>query len=172
MIDAGFVQLMARYNAWQNDSLVTAASTLSDAARREDRGAFFKSIHGTLNHVLWADQLWFSRLGDGPAPTVNSIGESQAAIDDWDALVGARAEMDTALLDWSARLTPDVVTGDLSWLSGAVGRTVTKPRSVLIVHMFNHGTHHRGQIHAMLTAAGAVPDDTDLPFLPARFEER
>jgi uncharacterized damage-inducible protein DinB len=60
--------------------------------------------------------------------------------------------------------------GDLGWFSGAMGREVTKPKALLVLHMFNHQTHHRGQIHAMLTTAGARPGDTDIPFMPARFD--
>ena len=60
MVDPAFVQTMARYNAWQNDSLIAAADGLGDEERRRDRGAFFKSIHGTFNHILWADEVWLT----------------------------------------------------------------------------------------------------------------
>ena len=64
MIDATYVRAMARYNRWQNDNLYSVADSLSDEARRKDRGAFFKSIHATLNHLLWADNMWMSRLSE------------------------------------------------------------------------------------------------------------
>src|SRR5262245_63958924 len=68
MIDLGYVQCMARYNRWQNENLYGAADMLSDAERRRDRGAFFGSIHATLNHLLWADRIWMSRLAGTPSP--------------------------------------------------------------------------------------------------------
>ena len=70
MIDRTYIRTMARYNHWQNESLYAAADTLPDEARRQDRGAFFKSIHATLNHLLWADNIWLSRLSDLPEPAV------------------------------------------------------------------------------------------------------
>ena len=68
MIDVHYVQCMARYNRWQNENLYGAADTLSDVERRRDRGAFFGSIHATLNHLLWADRIWMSRLAGTPPP--------------------------------------------------------------------------------------------------------
>ena len=70
MVDPAFVQTMARYNAWQNRSLMAAADGLTDEARKLDRGAFFKSIHGTFNHVLWGDETWLSRLAGSVKPSV------------------------------------------------------------------------------------------------------
>ena len=97
MIDAGYVRTMARYNAWQNESLLTAASTLDDAARRQDRGAFFKSIHGTLCHLLWADQMWLSRFAGTPKPTLR-IHESGNLIAEWTDLVAQRRAFDSTII--------------------------------------------------------------------------
>ena len=68
MILSEYVRLMARYNSWQNGSLYRAADALSDAARREDRGAFFGSIHGTLSHILWGDRMWMNRFAGTERP--------------------------------------------------------------------------------------------------------
>lgn len=165
MLTPDYVKMMARYNAWQNESLLAAADTLDDAARRLDRGAFFGSVHGTLCHILWADRLWLSRFGRGEAPQ-QSIAQSVFLIADWPALCAARRAMDALIADWAGGLTPADLEGDLGWYSGAMGRDMARPRALLVVHVFNHATHHRGQVHAMLTAAGARPDDTDLPFMP------
>ena len=165
MITPGFVQTMARYNAWQNRSLYRAADGLDEAARRLDRGAFFGSIHGTLGHILWGDSIWMSRFDSWDAPAMG-IPDSAAAYPDWDALKAARLDADARILDWAERVQPDSLTGDMTWVSGALGREITKPRALLVTHMFNHQTHHRGQVHAMLTAAGARPEATDLPFMP------
>ena len=70
MIDRAYVQRMARYNRWQNENLYGVANTLSDAERRQERGAWFGSIHKTLNHILWGDKSWMSRFTDLPRPTV------------------------------------------------------------------------------------------------------
>ncbi|MEM6627378.1 MAG: DinB family protein [Pseudomonadota bacterium] len=169
MITPGYIQKMARYNRWQNDSIYAAADSLSDGDRRLDRGGFFKSVHATLSHIRWADQIWMSRLGGWDAPDVG-IKDSVSAYDDWTALKAARVEADANLIEWSNDVSQPEIEGDLSWYSGAVGRDLTRPRWVCILQVFNHQTHHRGQVHAMLTAAGAKPDDTDLPFMPEAYE--
>jgi uncharacterized damage-inducible protein DinB len=162
MIDADYVRTLARYAAWQNESLIAAAASLSAEARRADRGAFFGSIEATLNHVLWADRIWMHRLAGHPKPHRRSIGDSIYETDTWEAYVAARRATDAAVADWAAALEDAAVAGDLVWYSGAAGREIAKPRGFVVVHVFNHQTHHRGQVHAMLTAAGARPDDTDL----------
>ena len=161
MIDIEYLKTMARYNRWQNDSLYGAADRLDDAARRLDRGAFFGSIHGTLCHILWADQIWMHRFSGSPKPSMSNA-ESHHMIEDWQDLKQARTAMDQMIQEWSDGLDPAWLAGDLSWYSGAVKRDMTESKALLVTHMFNHQTHHRGQVHAMLTAAGVRPDDTDL----------
>lgn len=165
MITPDFVRTMARYGAWQNENLAAAADPLEDAERRRDRGAFFGSIFGTFNHLLWGDRMWMSRFSDLAPPAVG-IGESPRLTDDWAVYRAARIETDAAIATWAEGVREADVTGDLTWFSGAVGRELTRPRGLIITHFFNHGAHHRGQIHAMLTAAGARPGDTDLMLLP------
>ena len=167
MITPGYVQRMARYNRWQNENLYGAADQLSDEARRLDRGSFFQSIHATLSHILWADQIWMSRLSDWDAPTAPS--REVPLYDDWEDLKARRVSADQVFRDWSDTLTQADVDGDLEWYSGTLGRGMTSPRGVCIMQVFNHQTHHRGQVHAMLTAAGAKPDDTDIPFMPEAY---
>lgn len=166
MITPDYTRTLAAYNRWQNGNLFGAAGTLDDAARRADRGAFFRSIHGTLNHLLWADGMWMSRLAGLPRPRARSIAESVDECATWDELTAARADLDAAMVAWAESLTAEDMAGTLSWYSKATGREITKSRRLLSVHLFNHQTHHRGQVHAMLTAAGARPGDTDLPFMP------
>jgi uncharacterized damage-inducible protein DinB len=155
---------MARYNAWQNRSLYREAGRLSDAQRREDRGAFFRSIHGTLGHLLWGDTMWMSRFDGWEKPPVGPA-EGERWLD-WEGLAAARLAADERIAAWAARLTEGDLAGDLTWHSGVLKRDMTRPRWVLVVHMFNHQTHHRGQAHALLTGFGARPDDTDLGFMP------
>lgn len=165
MIDTDYVVTMARYNRWQNESLYGAAATLDDAARRMDRGAFFGSIHGTLCHLLWGDRMWMHRFAGTPKPETGIPG-SPELIEDWGRLCAERRDFDGVILDWATALDPDWLAGDMTWVSAAGNRQFTMPRALLVTHMFNHQTHHRGQVHAMLTAAGAKPDDTDLIFMP------
>lgn len=167
MIDTAYAVIMARYNAWQNENLYGAAATLSDAARRQDRGAFFGSIHGTFCHLLWGDRMWLHRFAGMPKPDVPG-SESSRMIEDWDELVAERRATDAVIGDWAARLSPEWLAGDLTWVSGISRRELTRPRAQLVVHFFNHQTHHRGQVHAMLTGAGVKPGDTDLVLVDMR----
>ncbi|MGI9412295.1 MAG: DinB family protein [Hyphomicrobiales bacterium] len=166
MITTAYVRTMAAYNSWQNGSIYRAADGLSDQQRRADRGAFFGSIHGTLNHLLWADRIWLSRIAGLEGPSAPDIASSVGEIDDWSRLKEARARLDRSIADWAATLAAEDLDGDLTWYSGAAGREITKPLGLLLTHLFNHQTHHRGQVHALLTGFGAKPDDTDLPFMP------
>ena len=161
MISLQFVRTMARYNRWQNRSLYTAADTLSPEERRKDRGAFFASIEGTLNHLLWGDGVWMHRFAGTPKPA-GGIAESTRRLPEWDMLKRERVAVDEAIVIWSDGVSEEWLAGDMTWYSGAAGREVSKPNAFLVAHLFNHQTHHRGQVHAMLTAAGAKPDDTDL----------
>ncbi len=166
MISPGYVQTLARYNHWQNRSIYAAAGALQDAERKEPRGAFFGSIHGTLNHLLWADRIWMHRLAGWPAPEPKGIAQSVDYFQDWVMLECERLASDDALVDWAERLTPAHLEGDLTWYSGAAGRELTRPRWLLVTHLFNHQTHHRGQVHCLLTQLGTRPEPTDLPFRP------
>ena len=165
MIDRAYVQRMARYNRWQNENLYGVADTLSDDERRKERGAWFGSIHKTLSHLLWADRIWMSRFADWPKQTVGIPG-SVSLFPDWDNLKAERKDSDAKLIDWADTLDAAWIEGDLTWLSGAINREVSKPRWQLLLHFFNHQTHHRGQVHAMLTQAGGRPHDTDLFIMP------
>ena len=164
MIDKPYVQLMARYNEWQNANLYGAADKLGDDERKRERGAFFGSIHATLDHLLWGDQIWMSRFAGTPKPKASSIPDSVGMYEAWGDLKRERTAFDQVIIEWADRLDPAGLAGDLTWFSGAVGRELTNPRWLLVTHMFNHQTHHRGQVHCMLTQAGVRPGSTDLPF--------
>ncbi len=161
MITPAFARTMALYNAEMNRRLYAAASRLSDAERRAPRGAFWGSILGTLNHLLWGDRMWMSRFDNWPKPTL-AIKQSAQLFDDFSALAAARIEADAAIALWAQKLDEAWLAEDLVWWSGAAGREVRAPRRLTVAHFFNHQTHHRGQVHAMLTAAGEETGDTDL----------
>lgn len=168
MPDKHHVLTMARYNMWQNQSQLHAASSLDDAALEQDRGAFFGSIRRTLSHLFWADQLWLSRFAQTPPPTVGGR-DSVNFVKDWNRFPQERLAMDRNILNWAHSVAPDWFEGSLKWTSVMLNGEQVTPRRTLVLGFFNHQTHHRGQIHAMLTAAGARPEDTDIIFMPERF---
>jgi uncharacterized damage-inducible protein DinB len=161
----GLCATMARYNGWQNANLYGAAEGLADDERRRDRGAFFGSIHGTLAHLLWGDTVWMSRFDGWEKPAVG-LRDSAGFEPDWDRLRDRRKEADARIIDWGRRVDPVWLASEASWYSAALGREVTRNAGLCVAHFFNHQTHHRGQVHAMLTAAGARPGDTDLFAMP------
>ncbi len=169
MISVAYVQTMARYNAWQNEGLIALLQDMPDDALRRDQGAFFGSIFGTLNHLLWGDRIWMSRFTDKAAPG-GSIADSPTLTPTLAAWKADRERLDQRILDWSETLQPADLRNTLSFYSGVLGRDVERPMAPLIMHFFNHQAHHRGQVHAMLTAAGQSPRDTDLFILLAEAE--
>ncbi len=164
MITPDYVRTMAAYNAEMNRRVHAAAGRLTPVERRAERGAFWDSIQATLSHLLWADRLWMARFGVGVAPDV-PLRESGLWVTDFALLSALRIEEDAAISAWAARVTPEELTGELTWWSGSVGREMTKSKALCVMQLFNHQTHHRGQVHAMLTAAGETTGDTDLPFV-------
>ena len=161
MITAEYVRTMAAYNRAMNQRLYDAAARLSDTERRQDRGAFWSSIHGTFNHLLWGDRMWMSRFASWPTPELG-LKQSAELVQDFDTLRADREAADRDICAWADQVSDDWMTGDLSWFSGLAGREVSAPRASMVLHMFNHQTHHRGQAHAMLTAAGQQTGDTDI----------
>ena len=161
MITPAYVRTMAAYNAEMNRRLYEAANRLSEAERRRDRGAFWHSIHGTLGHILWGDTQWMSRFDDWPKPAVGQR-QSDHFVEDWTALRAARQTADDDIARWADKVDDAWLDIDMTWFSGSAGREVTAPKRLLVAHFFNHQTHHRGQAHALVTAAGETTDDTDL----------
>lgn len=160
-----FVRTMAAYNREMNRRLYAAAGRLPAAERRRERGAFWGSIHGTFSHLLWADQIWMSRF-DGWAPPVVPSKQSADLIADFAALSAEREAADAKIEAWANRIDEAWLAADQVWFSGAAGRELSMPRGLLMMHLFNHQTHHRGQAHAMLTAADETTGDTDLFLIP------
>ena len=136
--------------------------------RKEMRGAFFGSIHGTLNHLLWGDQIWMSRFAGTPRANIHCRAVGRWQLRRLGLTSNVNAPLRRCRDQRLGRPNTDgwLVTGDLTWYSGTAKRDITKPRWLLVTHMFNHQTHHRGQVHCMLTQAGAKPDDTDITLLP------
>lgn len=164
MVTVDYCYMMACYNRWQNQNLIAAADGLSQAQRWLDQGAYFGSIAKTFNHLLVDDTLWMARF-DGDVRPETRFNTCFSKPRDWDAFKQQRQSRDEALLTWIGGLTARDLEGDLSWFPGGVQELISRPKTLCLTHIFNHQTHHRGQIHCMLTALGAEPEPTDLPMM-------
>ena len=166
MITRDTVQMLARYNRWQNSQLQAAMQALSPEDLTAARGAFFGSILGTANHILWGDAIWMARFDGGPR-LPGSIADSPGLFPTLAVWSAERFRMDGRITLWAERLRSVDLAGTMTWESAAAGHVVTRPVAELVLHMFNHQTHHRGQIHALLTQAGVAAPVTDLCLMPA-----
>lgn len=162
MISREYAVTMARYNRWMNGKIYAACAGIADAERKADRGAFFGSIHRTLNHLLVADLIWLSRFTGGSREGLH-IG--QPLHEDFEALRAHREQTDTALLTFADGLTPEWLHADVEISSTAHG-VFSRPGWVFVSHVFNHQTHHRGQVTTLLSQLGIDIGATDLPVLP------
>jgi len=165
MMSPEWLGASARYNRWMNDKLYGLAATLSDEARKRDRGAFFKSIHGTFNHLLLADRVWLARfrgetVSNGFMGPFGIRSLDQELYVDFEELRRERALTDEALAGFVSGLTSDELAAPLVYLRG--GKRLESPLWWAIAHLFNHQTHHRGQITTLLTQHGCDPGVTDL----------
>jgi uncharacterized damage-inducible protein DinB len=165
MMSPEWLRACARYNRWMNDKLYGVAATLSDEARKRDAGAFFKSIHGTFNHLLIADRVWLGRFKGLPLPDGHmgpgGIGSlDQELFSDFDDLRRERALTDDELSAWVSELTPERLAAPLVFLRR--GQRLECPLWWTVAHVFNHQTHHRGQVTTLLTQQGCDPGVTDL----------
>ncbi len=160
MTTPGIFQTLARYNQWMNDKLYNVCAEMTDGDRKADREAFFGSVHGTLNHILWADYAWLNRLA-GYTYSLPPIG--QPVHDDFEQLRAARIEADKVIIDWTDSFTPERLEEEVVWTAGSDKVERRQPRWLLVTHMFNHQTHHRGQATTLLSQAGLDVGVTDLP---------
>ena len=163
MISVDYCRLLARYNRWMNERLYAAAGELTVAERERDRGAFFGSIHRTLNHILWGDRTWLGRFTGTPFG-VAAYGADMHG--DFATLAAERERADTAILDWAGGLAPEWLASTLEYRAASDGRLRRLPAWVAAAHLFQHATHHRGQVSTLLKQAGKDPGVTDLPYLP------
>ena len=163
MITPEYCQLMARYTQWMNERVYDLLANLDDGERKRDRGAFFHSIHGTLNHVLLADSIWMGRFA-GPPFTFTSLDQELYA--SFDELRAHRTEMDERIVRWATGLTDAALSAKIEFKSAITKRTHAPTLWRVVLHFFNHQTHHRGQITALLSQAGVDYGVTDLFLMP------
>lgn len=164
-------RLLARYNRWINQRLYAACETLTDTQRKADQGAFFKSIHHTLTHLVLADKMWLARFADqgvafsalAPALLAVPVGSDYTSDlhPDWADLKQTRDALDAAIEQWLAEMLPKFLTSEMHY-ANTKGVQRAHPAWQAMTHFFNHQTHHRGQVTTLLTQAGVDVGVTDL----------
>ena len=153
---------LARYNQWINRLIYDCAARLTDEERKRDVGAFFQSLHGTMNHLLLGDKVWLGRFVGEPFAAA-SLG--QELYSDFAALRAEREAHDLRILAWANRLEP-------AWLASRFeyrrvnGVVVAAEALLMVTHFFNHQAHHRGQMTTILMQLGVNPGDVDLIMMP------
>jgi uncharacterized damage-inducible protein DinB len=152
-------EMFSRYNAWANERLYDAAAKLSDADYRADRGAFFKSMHGTLNHLLVADRIWMHRF-TGTEPTSGKL--DAILYEDFSALREARRNEDARIVRFVDGLSIVDLDGNIRYRTITNPQDIEQPLAPALDHFFNHQTHHRGQAHGLLTAMTGDAPSFDL----------
>lgn len=161
--------MFASYNRWANQRLFAAVEDLTDEEFARDVGSYFRSMRGTLNHILVTDRIWLKRFtGRGEAP--NSL---DAIIhEDFGSLAPARKAEDARILDWVSGLDDEALAGRFSYMTVTDMRTVSQRLAPALSHLFNHQTHHRGQAHAGLTALAKPSISLDLIYFQRTEEGR
>ena len=164
-------RFLARYNSWMNRRLYAACNTLTDAQRKADQGAFFKSVQHTLTHLVLADKIWlarFARQGVEFAALRPELLTMPQGSDytsdlhpDWTELTQTRDALDAAIEQWLADTSPEFLTSTMRY-ANTKGVQRAHPAWQALTHLFNHQTHHRGQVTTLLTQAGVDVGVTDL----------
>ena len=154
-------QMFGHYNAWANKRLYDAAARLNGEQYRADRGAFFKSVHGTLNHLLTTDRIWMQRFtGTGTAPDrVDAI-----LFETLDELRTARETEDRRIIDFVDALDEVRLAGSIRYRRVSTPEVFEQKLAPALAHWFNHQTHHRGQVHGLLTGLVGQAPELDLLF--------
>lgn len=165
MVTLDWVRALSRYNRWMNDRLYGLAAGLGDDVRKRDHGAFFKSIHGTFNHLLVADRIWLGRFQGVSVPEGHMGPDGIHSLDqilheDFEELRRARRATDEALSAWVSELTKERLAAPITYARRGQGQT--SPLWWAVAQVFNHQTHHRGQITTLLKQEGCDPGVTDL----------
>lgn len=170
MMTPAAARQLAAYNRWMNDKLYQAAASLPDDALHAERSAFFGSLFGTLSHIVVGDTVWLRRFATLPygAEVLQPVRfwPQPAALDARPAanlaeLAALRHQLDTAIEQWATTLDERVLAQDLAYRSMR-GDTCVKALGGVLLHFFNHQTHHRGQASTLLTQAGVDVGVTDL----------
>ena len=152
-------QLLANFNTWTNMKIFSACKELNDTEYKKDRKAFFSSIHGTLNHLLVVDRAYISRI-EGIDHDLKSL--DQILFKSLHQLEEAKIKEDKRLVDLVNSLSEKSIRKKITYKGFETGNTTYTINTILMT-LFNHQTHHRGQIHNMLSQAGIKPPQIDIP---------
>lgn len=158
-----YFQTLALYNRWMNEKLYAVCGAMPDAMRKQDRGAPFKSISGTFNHLLLADRVWLGRFKNQPFQA-RSLDQQLYA--DFEELGDERKVTDEEISDWVSSLTDEVLRAPFSYTTFVNPAQHTQPLWQCALHFFNHQTHHRGQLTVLIEQAGFDCGVTDLLRMP------
>jgi uncharacterized damage-inducible protein DinB len=155
---AAHFQMLARYNCIANERLYAKCAQLDDAEYRKARAGSFGSIHGLLNHILLGDRRWMGLFenGERATPPLNQI-----LYDDFSDLRGARAREDARIQAFFAGLDAAFWSRSFAYTNNQ-GKDYVETAPVACAHLFNHQTHHRGQVHVMLSQTPVGPPSLDL----------
>jgi uncharacterized damage-inducible protein DinB len=152
-----YFNLLARYNEWANERLYAACARLDEADLKAARPAFFGSIHATLNHILVADRLWMSRLAGGAL----TLALNTILYKDWAPLRAARQAQDKLLRELVGAIAAAQLDDALVYRNTR-GEEFSTPIRLVLGHLFNHQTHHRGQVHDQLSQTAVAPPELEL----------
>lgn len=162
MISPSYCQQMAAYNQHLNQQIIDVCRQLSQAELDRDRGAFFGSIQATLNHLYFGDRIWLGRFQRQPYSAPHLGRELFSQFADY---CQARQDFDVQILDWAHDLTETWLQQELEYHSPLYQQTLIRPHWFLVIHLFNHQTHHRGQVTTLLSQLGLDVGVTDLPWV-------
>ena len=152
-------QLLANFNTWVNTKIFSSCKKLDDTEYKKDRKAFFSSIHGTLNHLLVVDRAYISRI-EGKNHDLKSL--DQILYENLFQLEEARIKEDKRLVDLVNNLSKESINKEITYKGFETGNQ-TYTINLVLITLFNHQTHHRGQIHNMLSQTGIKPPQIDIP---------
>ncbi|MEH6630691.1 MAG: DinB family protein [Halopseudomonas aestusnigri] len=150
---------LSHYNAWANKTLYDTCSELSDTEYKLERKSYFGSIHNTLNHILVGDRIWFGRLENVP----ENLALEDILYDDFNNLKSARETEDQRIISYAEAIIQKTLDGNLDYQNIA-GNSHSDPMSAIIRHVFNHQTHHRGQVHCLLSQTDIAPPSLDIMY--------
>jgi uncharacterized damage-inducible protein DinB len=163
-------ELLAAYNRWMNANIYDASAQLKPTRLHADQGAFFSSVFGTLDHLITGDTIWLKRFAEPPSAYRSldpvrrmahpySIAKSPRAT--FDDLLGARQPIDDVIIEFCGEIAEEDLNQTLSYANRS-NQNFAHPFDSLLMHFFNHQTHHRGQVTTLLSQAGIDVGVTDL----------
>ncbi len=156
---------MSRYNEWQNKNLIEVIKGISDETWSQDLDAFFHSLKGTLNHILYADRAWMDRFKGKEVLVKDPKSILAESKDDW---IRMRKQTDEEISFWFQNVQEDWLKNDFKFYSYILKTEISKPTWLLVSHLFNHQTHHRSQATSILHRLGINYGVTDLAWIPPK----